>query len=249
MKVYKFSLKDMFGLDRILNLRKTPEGVILLMGGILGLLYSLVLGVNFFSDPLQFQMMIAMSATHVVFGRAAGISFGVAAGMPQFAVIVINMIVETLCLFVFYPLFVFSCHRLVSFPLLKRFFSNIERMARKNKGTIDKYGLIGLFAFVLFPFWMTGPLAGSVIGFLMGMRPWTVISVVLGGTYGAIFLWAFIIQNIHASVAAYSPYAPMTLVLILIVCIAVGNLIADTRRNHKKTNGNLKNEENENGSH
>jgi hypothetical protein len=98
---------------------------------------------------------------------------------------------------------------------------------------VRRYGIIGLFAFVWFPFWMTGPVVGSVIGFLLGMRIWLNMTVVLTGTYVAIVGWAFLLRHFHKQVASYSSYAAMVLTALLIFVIIVGHLIYRTLHNNK----------------
>ncbi|MHC4537666.1 MAG: small multi-drug export protein, partial [Planctomycetota bacterium] len=91
-----------------------------------------------------------------------------------------------------------------------------------HKDKIQRYGIISLFIFVWFPFWMTGPVVGCVIGFLLGLRVWVNITVVLSGTCAAIFGWAFFLRQFHERVASYSSYATMVLVTLLIIIIIVG---------------------------
>jgi hypothetical protein len=85
-----------------------------------------------------------------------------------------------------------------------------------------------LFIFVWFPFWMTGPVVGSVIGFLLGLKVWLNMTVVLAGTYVAIIGWAFFLRQLHDQVASYSSYAAMVLMVLLIVIAAVGHLLHRT---------------------
>ena len=80
--------------------------------------------------------------------------------------------------------------------------------------------MIGLLAFVCLPFWMTGPVVGCAIGFLLGLRTWVNLTVVLAGTYLAIGGWALLLRELHARVAEYSVFGPMVL-MALIVLIAV----------------------------
>lgn len=96
--------------------------------------------------------------------------------------------------------------------------------------------LIGLFAFVWFPFWMTGPVVGCVIGFLLGLRAWVNIAVVLSGTYLAILAWGLFLSRFHDSVAAYSSQAAMVLMILLIVIIVAGSLLHGTLRETKHKN-------------
>jgi hypothetical protein len=123
-------------------------------------------------------------------------------------------------------LFVFSWRHLLVINWLNKIFERTRAAAEARKGIVQRYGIIGLFVFVWFPLWMTGPMIGCVIGFLLGLRVWLTIAAVLGGTYVAIFGWAFFLRRFHDLVASYSSYATMILMTVLvIIIIIVGHLL------------------------
>jgi hypothetical protein len=80
---------------------------------------------------------------------------------------------------------------------------------------------------------MTGPVVGCVIGFLLGLKVWVNMVVVLTGTYVAIFGWAFLLRQFHDRVASHSSYAAMVLMALLIVIIIVGHLLHGAFHNNK----------------
>jgi hypothetical protein len=130
-------------------------------------------------------------------------------------------------------LFVFSWQRLVVIRPLERFMRRVEKAAEKNKGKIQRYGIPSLFLFVLFPFWMTGPVVGCVIGFFLGIRPWINVGIVLSATALACLGWAIVLKRLHEQMADFSPFAPMIL-LIVIVAIAVAGYVLESRRRHNQ---------------
>jgi hypothetical protein len=73
--------------------------------------------------------------------------------------------------------------------------------------------MIGLFAFVFLPFWMTGPVVGSVIGFLIGLKARHNLPVVLAATYAAVAIWAVFFERLNEWFAAYWRYGAFCLVL------------------------------------
>jgi len=198
-----------------------PEGRILLLGVALAVALLLWLAAEFFLSPEQSQLLMGTTATAAVFGRAAGLAFGYSMGLSYRTVIPICMIVETVMVLLFYPLFVFSWRHLLVFKRLKNVFERIHEAAEAHKDKVQKYGIIGLFAFVWFPFWMTGPVVGCVIGFLLGLRAWVTMVVVLAGTYVAIFAWALFLREVHDRVAAYSSHAAAIVMIVLIVAIVL----------------------------
>lgn len=208
----------------------TPEGQILFAGFIVALLYIAWIGFSYFSSIEEFQVLVGMTATHVLFGRAAGMSFGYSLGFGHGIVFTANVIIETVIIMFFYPLFVFTIRKLLVFNTLKNIMERMHRAAEANRGTVQRYGIPGIFLFVLFPFWGTGPVVGSVIGYLLALRPWMNIGIVLGGTYLACILWAILLKELHERVAAFSPFAPMILVAIVIIIVVAGFILGDKHR-------------------
>ena len=209
------------------------EGRLLLIGVALAFIYTFWLGVKLLLSPEESQVLIGMTATEIMFGRAASMAFGYSLGLGHSMVIPICIIIETILVLIFYPLFVFSWRHLLVINRLKNIFERIHKTAEAHRGKVQKYGIIGLFVFVWFPFWMTGPVVGCVIGFLLGLRVWLNMTVVLAGTYVAILGWAFFLRQFHDRVASYSSYATMVLIALLIIIIIVGHRLHRTLQENK----------------
>ncbi|MHC4212988.1 MAG: small multi-drug export protein [Planctomycetota bacterium] len=214
----------------------SSEGRLFLTGIALALVYTFWLGIKILFSPEQSQILVGMTATGIIFGRAAGMAFGYSLGLGQKTVIPICMIIETVLVLVCYSLFVFSWRRLLVIKPLARMFERTNKAAETHKPKIQKYGVIGLFVFVWIPFWMTGPVVGSVIGFLLGLRTRVTITVVLSGTYVAILGWSFVLHQFHERVASYSSHAAMVLMVLLIIVMAAGNLLHRQNHDYKKKN-------------
>ncbi len=203
------------------ELLKTPEGQLLTAGTILafGYLFWLVLMLIFSTD--QAQVLVGMTATEILFGRAAAMAFGYSLGLSGSMVIFVCALLETVLVLLFYPLFVFSFRHLLQWRWLKRSFDRIHRSAELHKGKVQRYGIIGLFVFVWLPFFMTGPVVGCVIGFLLGLRVRTNMAAVLAGTYTAIVGWAVFMRTIHDHAASTSSYAAVVLLILLLILMIV----------------------------
>ena len=208
------------------------EGRLLMAGVALALTYAFWLGIKMLFSPDQSQVLIGMTATQIIFGRAAGMAFGYSLDLKHSTVIPMCMVIETITVLIFYPLFVFSWRQLFVINWLKNIFMRIRNAAETKKDVVQRYGIIGLFVFVWIPFWMTGPVVGCVIGFLLGLRLWVIMTAVLAGTCVAIFGWAFFLRQLHDQVASYSSYAAMVL-MILLVIIIVGHLLHRTHHKNK----------------
>ena len=215
------------------TLLTSSEGRILLIGVFLASAYIFWLGIRLLMAPTEFHVLAAMTAMDIMFGRAAAMAYGYSQQLEHAKVISICMLIEAILVLIVYPLFVFSWQHLLVVKGLKKIFDRIRKAAEAHKDKVQRYGIIGLFAFVWFPFWMTGPVVGCVIGFLLGLRAWINITVVVAGSCLAILVWGIFLSRFHDSVAAYSPQAAMVMMILLIVVIVVGSLLHRTLRESK----------------
>ena len=214
------------------ELFSSPEGRVLMIGIILALLYLVLLLLTFIFSPEHSQLLIAMTAINIVFGRAAALSFGYTVGLSHGIVIVMNIIIETILVFLFYPLFLLSYQRLIVVKALNNMIKTVRDAAEDKQDLIRKYSILGLFLFVWFPFWMTGPVVGCAIGYVLGLQIWLNFTIILSGTSLAIVCWAFFLSRFHNWVAAYNPYAPAVLLVTVLVIIVGCRLL------YNKTNTN-----------
>ena len=139
----------------------TPESRILALGMVIALLYMTGLALSWLWSPEKFRVFMAMTATNIFFGRAAGMSVGYTMNLGHSIVLLINMLIETILVLLFYPLFVFSWQRIFIIPALKNIMQRTSKAAEAHHEKIRKYGIVGLFVFVWSPFWMTGPVVGA----------------------------------------------------------------------------------------
>lgn len=211
----------------------TAEGRIFVLGLGLAIAGLIALGGIWLIAPESSGILWAMSAANILFGLAAGLSIGYAAGFGHYLVIPVNMLVETVLVLLFYPLFVFGWERLVRIRAIGRLIVRTRRAAEKNQETVQKYGLIGLMVFVWVPFWMTGPVVGCAIGYLLGFRPWVTLGAVLGGTYVATVCWALLLREFTDRLAAHGPIGPAMLVLAIILIAVGGRYLHGGRRRNK----------------
>jgi uncharacterized membrane protein len=206
------------------SLMRRPEGLALLTGLGLSLAAVTALAASAIWSPAYSQSLAAVTATNLVFGRAAAISLGYAMGLDDVTVILVNLLIETILVLVFYPLFVFSWWQLFELKRLRRSMSAVRDAAERHRETIRRYGVIGLFAFVWSPLWMTGPVIGCAIGFLLGLRMRVTLSVVLGGTFVAMIGWAVVMRALNEQAARLSAVGPLALFAIMALLVVVAHL-------------------------
>lgn len=169
----------------------------------------------------QFDISFANKLTGIILsnvfvGRVPALSFGYAANLPHFVVISTNVLTEIILVSYLYPLFVFSFNGILKVKVLEKFFNEIKSKKEQHQKKFDKYGKFGLFIFVFIPFWMTGPIVGSIIGFLIGMKHYTTIIIVFIATAIAISIWGFFLQEIIDFLLTFDAQLVWILLFILV---------------------------------
>ena len=134
------------------TLLTSPEGRILLIGVALAFIYTLWLVIKLFTSPEESQILIGMTAFDILFGRAPAMAFGYELELGHAMVITVCIIIETILVLIFYPLFVFSWRHLLVIKLLRNMLDGLHRSADTHKDKVERYGIIGLFVFVWLPF-------------------------------------------------------------------------------------------------
>jgi uncharacterized membrane protein len=215
------------------QLLKTDEGRVLLLGIATALAGLILMGLVATWSLQTSRMIGAMSFTNIIFGRAVSMSIGYAAGYENDLVIPVNMWVETVLVLLFYPVFVFSVRKLVVFPRLKRILDYTHEAAVHHHDKVRRYGIVGLFIFVSFPFWMTGPVVGCAIGYLLDFPIWLTLSVVLVSTYVAIVAWAYLLFELYTRTVAFAPWAPVLIIGLIVLMVLAGYLLGRRQKNRR----------------
>ncbi len=205
----------------MLKFISSQEGKILTFGILLLLAYlGGIIGTYLFSVD-DANNLVVMTVTNFLFGRAAGISYGFSVEFADLLIIMANIIIELITVMLVYPLFVFSWKRSLEIKGLKNFFSKVKELRSRYSSLFEKYGKYGLFLFVWFPFWMTGPVVGSMIGFLIGIKHYHTMVIVIMGTSLAIIVWTYFLKELISLLNQLSAYAPHILLGLFIVIAVV----------------------------
>lgn len=196
------------------NFFNMNEGRLLASGLLIGIIWLFELFIlSFFNSALSLKL-ISMSATHIVSGRAGGISVGLELKIPHYLIVLNSMTIETIIVLVVFSIFLLSYKNYIRSKFLKNMIDTSIKAAKKNQKTVSKYGMLGLLLFVWFPLHMTGPLAGAIIGYFIGLRQKTNLIIVLSGTFLAILSWTLFFGKINNLTGQYSFFIPIFVVLL-----------------------------------
>lgn len=206
------------------------EGRMLGLGLALTGLMLLAFGIGWHLFPDDILPYAIMTGLNLIIGREAGMSFGYASGFGHAQVAPLNIVIETIQVLVIYPLFVQSTRHLIRLRALEPFITRINHAAESGGGMVRKFGIAGLFVFVFVPFWMTGPVVGAIIGFLIGLRPWVNLAVVLASTYIAIGVWALLLNELNVWAAHVNRFAPYALFVAIVLIAVAMQLLGRHRR-------------------
>ena len=168
------------------------EVKILSIGLALTLLLGLYLLFLLFADTKLYGVLSSTAIIHLMGGRGLGIATCLSAGLSVFVSIAYNFFLEVVIVLVTYGIVVLVMRNVIEPKLLKSAVRKAEFTAQSQKTKIKRYGAIGLFLFVMFPFFMTGPVTGSIIGYLLHYKAINNFLIVFSGTLTSIVVYALI---------------------------------------------------------
>jgi len=203
------------------KLMSSKEGKIFIVGILLLIIYFISIICLYIFSANDANNLVGMTITNFFFGRAAGISYGFAVDFNCSIIILVNIIIEVIIVMIIYPLFVFSWNKSLNTEIFKNAVLKIEKQKIKYKYFFDKYGKYGLFLFVWFPFWMTGPVMGSIIGFLIGIKHYTTMFIVLTGTSLAIMIWTLFLKELMLLLKQVSSNPSYVILAIFILIVLI----------------------------
>jgi len=188
------------GLKKLAYLIKKHLNMIEVKILMLGLVLTSLTGLYFlyllFTDPALYKVLSSTAIIHIMGGRALGIVTCLSAGISLFYTILYNFFLEVVIVLIAYGIVVLMMQNIIQPKLFDSAVRQAELTAQRQKTKIKKYGAIGLFLFVMFPFFMTGPVIGAIIGYLLNYRAINNFLIVFSGTLGSIMIYALIGNNI-----------------------------------------------------
>jgi uncharacterized membrane protein len=203
-KIFALALS---GIKKLLFLLKERfdliEVKILFLGLLLAVVAGLTLAVLLFTNPGLFRVLSSTAIVHVMGGRALGVAKCLSADISPFYTVLYNFFLEVVIVLIAYGVVVLIMRNVIQPKLLHSTVRQAELTAQKQKTNIKRYGAIGLFFFVMFPFFMTGPVIGAIIGYLLHYRAINNFLIVFGGTLCSIVVYTLVGNNIINSIEKY----------------------------------------------
>jgi uncharacterized membrane protein len=234
----RYDAKDMNknGLDRDARARflQSEEGRIFVVGCCMLIIW--IEGVAFLwgISSSKWFAMLTMGLTHLVAGRAAAIMHGTNLGLSKLSTVGLATYIDVTAMIILYPLLIFSYQNFFEARFFQKHMKPVFESARKGAGRMRRYKILGIFLFVWFPFWMTGIITGSVLGFLLGLRTWVTLVTVILGSVSAVICWVYAYEKIFSWLSQINQYVSVAISLVIIGGLIVLRLIRKRRESMRR---------------
>ncbi len=173
------------------TLFQTVEGRLFLLGAFLTMVLVLFLVIYGFIDFDTTKILFFVFLTHIVGSRAGGIGLCILNGFNPFTTIAYNFYVEVLIVCFTYSGFVLSTTDYLKIEWIKKFMEKLAVKALEQKEKISSYGWVGIFIFVMAPLPVTGPVVGSIIGYMLKLGLFRNFTATALGTLTANIAWCY----------------------------------------------------------
>lgn len=204
-------------MDAIRSLLSKSEGKILFFGIFLVIFVFVSLGLGYFIDKERASLWAMMIITNIVVGRVPSLSLGYASNGNHFDVVLANYCAEMMMVLLLYPLFVMSLKNLMHITWLDKYFTKVMDYQEQHKEFFETYGKIGLFLFVFIPIWFTGPIVGSMIGYIIHISHFKTLVIIAIATLFAMILWGVFLQEIVDFLKLFDPMVVLAIVVVMVI--------------------------------
>ena len=208
----------------------SEEGHIFILGCLMLIVWVIVAAALCYTHHPWWADIFAVAVAHMFAGKAVSIAQGTAIGMPGVVIATISICADMTALFISYPILIFSYQHFIERPFYEKHVRRVFESAQKGLDRIGRFKIVGLFAFVWFPFWMTGVIVGAVLGFLMGMRTWVIMLTVLIGTTTAVICWVLAYDFLAGWLTAIGEPVIHSVVALIIIVVVVRHIVRRRRR-------------------
>jgi uncharacterized membrane protein len=169
----------------------TIEGRILITGVVLFFLLLIVIGYYAAVDVETAKVLGMAFIAHSFGGRAAGIGLCILSGYGPTFTIFYNFFLEVLIVCFAYSFFVLTANNYVRVQWVTNLMRRLSQKALEQKERVRSFGWIGIFVFVMLPLPATGPVMGTIIGYMLRISLVRNFTATASGTLTAIIIWFF----------------------------------------------------------
>ncbi len=213
------------------KLLDTIEARLLACGTFLSLLLMVVIGIYGITDFQTAKTLVLVLAAHIFGGRAAGIGLCILNEFGAFPTIFFNFYIEVLIVCFTYAGFVLSTTNYLRNEWLIKLMARLTGKALEQKERLKPFGWIGIFLFVMLPLPVTGPVVGSIIGYMLRLSLFRNFSATFLGTLTAIIVWFycfdFLEQRFHM---IQYVFAAIILIVLLPYLKRIKNFIISNKK-------------------
>jgi uncharacterized membrane protein len=217
-------------------LARDGRGHIFVTGCTMLILWLVAVAVLWRIQHPQWVNLMTMGFAQVILGRAAAIAQATQAGFNPYLTVFLACYLDCTIVMIAYPTLIFCYQNLLERRFFKQHMEPIFASARRSMARFRRSKIIGVFAFVWFPFFMTGVVAGSVLGYLLGLRPWVTMATVVLGTLSATVCWVFAYNNLFTWLGSIHRSIPVAATALIILFLAVRRIMLQRKRERNGQN-------------
>lgn len=207
----------------------TDEGRIFVLGCAMLILWVLVIALLWEFKQACWIDLLTMSFTELFLGRAAAIAHAKLVNMHPVLMVFVATYVDAVTVLISYPLLVFSYTHLFEGRFFQKHMRPIFESAQKGMDRVSGSKIAGVFAFVWFPFWMTGVVVGAALGYLLGLKHWVTMVTVTVSTMSASLCWVLFYDKLFDLLGKVHRGVPVVLTVAIITWLAVRRIIRKRR--------------------
>lgn len=181
-------------------------------------------GVSIWDDVLT------VGFAHLLAGRAISIVQGTQIGLPKWLIVLIATYADVTATFLVYPLFVYTYENFFEGRFFQERMRPMLKSAEKHVSGLGRFKIAGVFFFVWLPFWMTGIIIGSILGYLLRLRTWVTLTAVSLGAFAAVASWVYAYDILFTWLSTIHQEVPLVFTVLLIAGVIWYRIVRKLRQ-------------------
>jgi uncharacterized membrane protein len=194
----------------------SQEGTVFVVGSCLLLAWIATAAALWHAGIDMWNDVLAVGFAHLLAGRAISIAQGTQIGLSKWVITLVATYADIMVMFLVYPLFVYTYENLFEGRFFQQRMRPMLESAEKHVDRLGRFKIAGVFCFVWLPFWMTGIIVGSILGYLLGLRRWVTLAVASVAALAAVASWVYAYDLLFQWLASIHQEVPLIFSLLLI---------------------------------